>query len=129
MHDSRPTDCVFCKLPADRIQAANDLALAFSDAFPVSAGHTLVIPRRQVANFFDLTEDEVVAVYRLLRLMRDRLEQSHEPRGFNVGANIGEIAGQSIGHAHIHIIPRYSGDVEDPFGGVRNVIPGKGRYL
>lgn len=129
MRDSRPTDCVFCKLPADRIEAANDLALAFADAFPVSAGHTLVIPRRHVASFFDLTEDEVIAVYRLVRLMRDRLEQSQNPRGFNVGVNIGDAAGQSVGHVHIHVIPRYLGDVDDPFGGVRNVIPGKGRYL
>lgn len=128
MHDSKPIDCVFCELPTDRVQAMNDLALAFADAFPVTTGHTLVIPRRHVANFFDLTEDEVVAVYRLLRLMRDRLEQTQSPRGFNIGANIGEIAGQSVGHAHIHVIPRFSGDVEDPFGGIRNVIPGKGRY-
>ena len=112
-------------LPADRVQVSNDLA----DAFPVSVGHALIIPRRHVANFFDLTEDEVVAVYRLLRLMKDQLERRHNPRGFNVGANVGEVAGQSVCHAHIHVIPRYRGDVDDPFGGIRNIISGKGRYL
>lgn len=99
-----------------------------ADAFPVSAGHTLVIPRRHVTSFFELTEDEVKAVYELLRQMKDQLDQNLRPGGYNIGVNVGVVAGQTIDHVHIHLIPRYSGDVADPIGGVRNVIPGKGRY-
>jgi diadenosine tetraphosphate (Ap4A) HIT family hydrolase len=115
-------------LPADRILEANALAVAVADGFPVSAGHTLVIPRRHVNSFFELAEDEVAAVYSLLRCMKDRLDEALKPGGYNVGVNVGTVAGQTVVHAHVHLIPRYAGDVPDPIGGVRNVVPGRGRY-
>ena len=128
MNESAPSDCPFCHLPSERVVAANERALAVADAFPVTAGHTLVIPKRHVGCFFDLDLSEVEAVFQLLRVTREWLEQMHHPSGFNVGVNIGFAAGQTIMHAHVHLIPRYSGDVPEPAGGVRNVIPGKGRY-
>ena len=129
MSDSRPTDCPFCSLPAERILKRNALALAVGDAFPVSAGHTLIIPRRHVISFFELTEDEVTAIYRLLRRMRGQLEKDLKPGGYNIGINVGAVSGQTVPHVHVHLIPRHAGDVADPIGGVRNVIPGRGRYL
>jgi diadenosine tetraphosphate (Ap4A) HIT family hydrolase len=87
MSDSRPTDCPFCGLPPERIIASNALALAVADAFPVSAGHTLVISRRHVTSLFELTETELVAVHELLRRMKDRLDESLKPGGYNVGVN------------------------------------------
>jgi diadenosine tetraphosphate (Ap4A) HIT family hydrolase len=128
MSDFRPIDCPFCCLPAERILESNAQALAVADAFPVSAGHTLVIPRRHVRSFFELTEDEVAAVHTLLRRMKDRLVKSLNPGGFNIGVNVGAVSGQTVAHAHVHLIPRYAGDVPDPVGGVRNIIPGRGRY-
>jgi diadenosine tetraphosphate (Ap4A) HIT family hydrolase len=128
MSDFRPTDCPFCWLPPDRILEANNQALAVADAFPISAGHTLVIPRRHVSGFFELTEEEVIAVYELLGRMKDRLDETLKPGGYNIGANVGPVSGQTIGHVHVHLIPRYAGDVAEPVGGVRNIIPGRGRY-
>jgi diadenosine tetraphosphate (Ap4A) HIT family hydrolase len=128
MNESTPGDCPFCHLPTERVLAANERALAVADAFPVAVGHTLVIPKRHVGCFFDLDLSEVEAVFRLLRLTRQWLDKMHHPSGFNVGVNIGFAAGQTIMHAHVHVIPRYKGDVREPEGGVRNVIPGKGRY-
>lgn len=85
-------------------------------------------PRRHVDSFFELDEEEVVAVYELLRRMKDPLDATLKPGGYNVGSNIGATAGQTVGHVHIHLIPRYVGDVPEPVGGVRNVIPGRGHY-
>jgi diadenosine tetraphosphate (Ap4A) HIT family hydrolase len=127
MSDSK-TDCPFCALPADRVLDGNAHALAVADAFPVSAGHTLVVPRRHVADFFELTAAEVVAVHELLRRTRDHLDRTLSPGGYNIGVNVGATAGQTILHAHVHLIPRYPGDLADPTGGVRNIIPGRGRY-
>jgi diadenosine tetraphosphate (Ap4A) HIT family hydrolase len=123
MSDSSPTDCPFCLLSPERVLDANAQAVAVADAFPVSAGHTLIIPRRHVASYFELTEAEVVAVHELLLRMKDRLGESLEPCGYNIGINIGAVAGQTVGHVHVHLIPRYAGDVPDPVGGVRNVNP------
>jgi diadenosine tetraphosphate (Ap4A) HIT family hydrolase len=128
MKESPPNDCPFCRLSAERVIAANAHALAVADAFPVTAGHSLVIVQRHVASFFDLTLSEVQAVFELLFETRRLLDQRHQPSGFNVGVNIGSAAGQTVMHAHIHLIPRYNGDVPEPEGGIRNVIPGKGRY-
>lgn len=124
----RPSNCPFCWLPTERILKANAQAVAVADAFPVSAGHTLVVLRRHVTSFFELTEDEVKAVYELLRQMKDQLDENLRPGGYNIGVNVGTVAGQTVEHVHFHLIPRYSGDVADPVGGVRNVIPSKGRY-
>jgi diadenosine tetraphosphate (Ap4A) HIT family hydrolase len=115
-------------LPAERILEANAQALAMADAFPVTPGHTLVIPRRHTVSFFELTEEEIIAVHELLRRMKHRVDDTLKPAGYNIGVNVGTVAGQTVKHVHFHLIPRYSGDVADPVGGVRNVIPGKGRY-
>lgn len=120
--------CPFCNLAPDRILESNRCALAIADAYPVTAGHTLILPRRHVADFFDLTIEEIRSVYQLLRVMRCRLDRARAPAGYNVGVNIATTAGQTVMHAHVHLIPRYPGDVDDPAGGVRNVIPHKGRY-
>lgn len=123
-----PKACPFCRLPDNRILRQNAEALAFSDAYPVSRGHTLVIPRRHVADLFDLSEDELAAIVTLVAEIKKQLTIEYTPNGFNIGVNVGNAAGQTVMHAHVHIIPRYTNDVVDPIGGVRNVIPGKGRY-
>ena len=128
MSDSRPSDCPFCRLPPARILAENAHAVAVADAFPVSPGHTLVISKRHTACFFALTLDEIAAIHELLRQMETHLNKEFEPAGYNVGANIGEAAGQTVMHLHIHLIPRFFGDVTKPQGGIRNLMPGKGPY-
>ncbi len=121
--------CVFCeRIASGQIKAENELAVAIADAFPVTAGHTLVVPRRHVTEFFDLSDDEQEAVWRLVAVVRARLLETGKPDGFNVGLNAGAAAGQTVPHAHVHVIPRYAGDSKDPRGGVRRVIPGKARY-
>jgi len=122
-------DCVFCNLDESRIEIENDLALSFKDLYPVTNGHTLVIPKRKVQSFFDLTEEETAAMFELLHLQKEDLKNKDSSiTGFNIGINDGEDAGQTIMHCHIHLIPRRSGDMEDPRGGVRGVIPEKQAY-
>lgn len=115
-------------LDARRWINENELAAAMRDTFPVSPGHTLVVPKRLVCSLFELTDAEILDCWKLLNAERNRLEEEFSPDGFNVGVNIGEIAGQTIPHAHIHLIPRYKGDTPSPRGGVRGVIPGKASY-
>ena len=122
-------DCVFCNLDESRIEIENDLALSFKDLYPVTNGHTLVIPKRKVQSFFDLTEEDPAAMFELLHLQKEDLKNKDSSiTGFNIGINDGEDAGQTIMHCHIHLIPRRSGDMEDPRGGVRGVIPEKQSY-
>ena len=122
-------DCVFCNLDESRIEIENALALSFKDLYPVTNGHTLVIPKRKVQSFFDLTEEETAAMFELLHLQKEDLKNKDSSiTGFNIGINDGEDAGQTIMHCHIHLIPRRSGDMEDPRGGVRGVIPEKQSY-
>jgi diadenosine tetraphosphate (Ap4A) HIT family hydrolase len=102
------------------------LAFVIADAYPVSRGHALIVARRHVESFFDLSEDETAHIVALLRRAKTRLDETCQPAGYNVGINVGMDAGQTIMHVHLHLIPRYSGDVAQPEGGVRNVIPGKG---
>ncbi|MCI0461580.1 MAG: HIT family protein [Gemmataceae bacterium] len=128
MSASGRVDCPFCHLPAERILAANEHAVALLDAYPVSPGHTLIVSRRHVASYFDLTAEEARGLHELLCQMHARLQAAGSAEGYNVGINVGKAAGQTILHVHLHLIPRYPGDVEDPVGGVRNVIPGRGRY-
>ncbi len=121
--------CAFCELPTERIVFQNDLAIAFYDGYPVSDGHALVIPKRHVVDYWGLTTAEREACHNLL----DELHQSIQKRdslvtGFNVGLNAGASAGQTVFHCHFHLIPRRDGDVPNPRGGVRHVIPGKGHY-
>jgi diadenosine tetraphosphate (Ap4A) HIT family hydrolase len=120
-------DCIFCR--HDRsILARSRLSFACLDNFPVSSGHALVIPKRHVASIWEMTKEEYADAFNLVREVRDILQEKFRPQGFNIGLNCGEVAGQSVFHAHIHIIPRYAGDVPNPRGGVRNIIPGRGNY-
>ncbi len=121
--------CLFCDIPRERVIADNELAYAIRDGFPVTPLHTLVIPKRHVDTYFDLREDEVLACNRLLQELRAAIS-AEDPTvdAFNIGMNAGESAGQTIFHCHIHLIPRRKGDVENPRGGVRHLIPGKGFY-
>jgi len=118
--------CPFCSAEGALIE--NALAYARYDRHPVTRGHLLIIPRRHVASWFDVTEDERGAIFALVDQTHDRLSAELAPDGFNVGINIGEAAGQTVFHVHVHLIPRYRGDVAHPRGGVRGVIPAKQSY-
>ena len=122
------SSCPFCCLENIDIIAEKHLALAFYDHFPVSPGHTLIIPKRHVASFFDLEPEEHAQIRELEMQCRDIVQQQFHPDGFNIGVNVGKSAGQSVFHCHIHLIPRYLGDVANPRGGVRGVIPAKQNY-
>jgi diadenosine tetraphosphate (Ap4A) HIT family hydrolase len=119
-------ECPFCVLPADRIRESGEHAVALDDAFPVTPGHTLVVSRRHTADLFDLTDAEMASMIRVLRAAKARLDASLNPGGYTVGVNVGNDAGQTVFHVHVHLIPRRPGDAPDPTGGVRNVIPGRG---
>jgi len=102
--------------------------LALRDAFPVTPGHALVVPRRHVAAWRDLTSDEKAAIFDLVDRVRETLDAQHAPNGYNIGMNDGIAAGQTVMHVHVHVIPRYAGDDPDPRGGVRRVLPHKAAY-
>ena len=122
-------NCPFCKAESERdIIASTSLSIAFFDGFPVSPGHALIISRRHVASFFDLTKDEQQDMLKLADSVKRIVDEKYHPDGYNVGINVGEAAGQSIFHVHMHLIPRYKGDVSNPRGGVRGVIPSKQNY-
>lgn len=122
-------ECLFCNISKNRIFAENEYAFAIRDVFPVTEQHSLIIPKRHVEDYFGLTTDELIGCNSLLADIRKAiLESDKSVKGFNIGANAGEVAGQTIFHCHIHLIPRRVGDVNNPRGGVRHVIPGKGNY-
>jgi len=120
--------CPFCTLPAARVVEANAHAVWIDDGYPVSAGHSLVIPKRHVASFFGTTEAERIGMLALLDRAKACVADRHAPDGYNIGINDGAAAGQTVAHLHIHLIPRYKGDSEDPRGGVRWVLPAKADY-
>ena len=120
--------CPFCSLPPERIVAANTAGWMVRDAYPVSAGHTLIISRRHVGSFFELSDEERAGMLSLLDQAKTEIQGSHGPQGYNIGINDGPAAGQTVAHLHIHLIPRYAGDVPDPRGGVRWVIADKAKY-
>jgi len=120
--------CPFCTLPASRIVAENAHAVLIRDGFPVSPGHSLVIPKRHVGSFFQVVQDERAALFELLDRAKAEADAQFRPDGYNVGINDGPAAGQTVPHLHIHLIPRFSGDLPDPRGGVRWVIPAKADY-
>jgi len=120
--------CVFCSLPRERICAENAHALWIFDGYPVSPGHSLIIPKRHVASFFEVTDDERADLLILLDRARSEITQRHAPDGYNIGINDGVAAGQTVLHLHVHLIPRYAGDQADPRGGIRWVIPEKADY-
>lgn len=120
-------DCVFCNLKED-ILFENDLAVAFFDNFPVSKGHTLIIPKRHCETYFDLTKEEMAAIFELSKKVKKYLDEKYHPDGYNVGFNVNEAGGQSIMHVHMHVIPRYKGDVPHPRGGIRKIVKEKSNY-
>lgn len=123
--------CIFCNpenAAVNKIIIENDLAYSRWDNYPVSNGHAEVIPKRHVASYFELTNDELQTLFILAKQVKHKIDDEYNPDAYNIGVNDGLVAGQSIPHCHIHIIPRYSGDVQNPRGGVRNIIPGKGDY-
>lgn len=123
------TDCVFCRHDVrDEVLAANELAVAFPAGFPVSPGHALIVPRRHEPDFFSLGADEQAAVVALVNPVKAALDAKFGPDAYNLGVNAGTAAGQTILHAHLHVIPRYAGDVPEPRGGVRWVLPETARY-
>jgi len=123
------TDCVFCNRESLEIVAENKLALAFYDACPVSKGHILVIPKRHIETYFDASPEEHNAISRLIFRARQYLDKKYSPDAYNIGANVGRDAGQTVFHFHVHIIPRYRGDVKDPRGGIRKIIPLRSSHL
>jgi ATP adenylyltransferase len=128
-YQHRQVGCIFCEVPAERIVLQNELCVAVADKYPVTQGHMLIIPKRHVAEYFELGRPELNAAYFLLAQLKRQL-QDNEPsvKGFNIGINCGEAAGQTVFHCHIHLIPRRKGDVENPAGGVRHLIPDKRHY-
>ena len=122
-------NCIFCKIESDRIITENDLAYTIHDGFPVTELHTLIIPKRHVITYFDLSDKEREACHQLITKSKQLIDSTDlQVSGYNIGINNGESAGQTIFHCHIHLIPRRDGDVENPRGGVRHLIPGKGFY-
>lgn len=120
--------CPFCTMPSHRHFKAGERCYAIHDAYPVSPGHTLILPRRHVASFFDTLPEERAELLSLLDACRQELMASHAPSGFNIGINDGKDAGQTVMHLHIHLIPRYAGDKDDPRGGIRWLFPDKADY-
>lgn len=125
---SHEIDCPFCTLPKERVVAEDKLILVIRDGFPISPGHTLIIPRRHVSSFFDLNEEERETMFSHLERAKVDLDSAYRPDGYNIGVNDGRAAGQTVMHLHMHLIPRYLGDRPDPRGGVRWIIPEKADY-
>jgi len=129
LYDQRVPNCLFCEIDKSRIISDNELMYIIRDGFPVTEFHSLIIPKRHVPTFFELSQPEINAFTQLLNEEKSKIEQRDSTVvGFNIGMNNGEVAGQTIFHCHIHLIPRRTGDVENPRGGVRHIIPGKGYY-
>lgn len=120
--------CPFCAVPSDRIISESDYSITLRDSFPVSEGHTLIIPKRHVKSFFELHAIEKAAILQAMDEAKEALDREFSPDGYNIGINDGEAAGQTVMHLHIHLIPRYKGDIPDPRGGVRWIFPDKAKY-
>jgi diadenosine tetraphosphate (Ap4A) HIT family hydrolase len=121
--------CLFCTTKKEDIIKENEFAYATFDSYPVSSKHCLIIPKRHIKDYFELNENEVTGCDQLIKIIKNQIEKGDKTvKGFNIGINSGKVAGQSIMHCHIHLIPRREGDVENPQGGVRGVIPSKQHY-
>lgn len=120
--------CQFCILPESRVWFEQGSVLVFKDAYPISPGHTLIIPKRHVSSLFELNEQERQDLFQALSRAKDLLLSDLNPNGFNIGINDGVAAGQTVLHLHVHLIPRYIGDVADPRGGIRWIFPDKAKY-
>lgn len=121
-------NCLFCTIPQDRIIDSNEFGVAIRDGYPVSLGHTLIIPKRHIGSWFSISNDERLGLENLLCRAKDALQQEFNPDAYNIGINDGPAAGQTVPHLHVHLIPRYKGDQDDPRGGVRWIIPNKAKY-
>ena len=129
MKDSN-NPCLFCNIKENEFVHENELAYASYDSYPVSDLHCLVIPKRHIKDYFDLTNEELLACNNLIKIVKNEIiNKDKTVSGFNLGTNIGNVSGQSIHHCHFHLIPRRVGDVENPQGGVRSVIPNKQHYI
>ena len=126
--DKLVKDCPFCNMGAARIIYEDSTWMAVLDGFPVSKGHTLLIPKRHCETYFDLNYVESSTLAATINVVKNVLDTKYNPNGYNIGVNCGRSAGQTVMHCHIHIIPRYDGDVEDPRGGVRGCVPSKQKY-
>ena len=123
--------CFFCDIQENKSEifiAENDEFFARFDKFPVSRGHAEIVPKKHLASFFELSPEQVLSLYSLIKEAKELITAKFKPDGFNIGINEGTAAGQSLMHLHVHLIPRYAGDVKNPSGGVRNVLPGRGDY-
>ena len=129
MKDSN-NPCIFCTIRKSELIFENSHAYASKDSYPVTKFHSLVVPKRCIKNYFDLNDKEILACDDLIKKLQQKItSEDSTVKGFNVGTNSGKVAGQSIFHCHIHVIPRREGDVENPQGGVRSVIPSKQHYI
>ena len=122
--------CLFCNIKESVVTYENDFAYASFDSYPVSKDHCLIIPKRHIKDYFELSKEELIACDKLIKIVKDEIiNKDQSVKGFNLGTNIGKVSGQSILHCHFHLIPRREGDVENPQGGVRSVIPSKQHYI
>lgn len=121
-------DCIFCKIEKDRIIKENETAVAIYDGFPVCKGHMLIIPKRHIKDYFEADAHDKEELWKLVEECKKIVDKKFKPDGYNIGINCGHAAGQTVMHLHIHLIPRYNGDIENPRGGVRGVIPDKRIY-
>ena len=122
------TTCPFCPPLERETLESHPLAISIADSFPLSQGHSLIVPRRHVPSFFDLAGEERLAILELLDRVKRLLDRRYAPDGYNIGVNDGPAAGQTVMHLHVHVIPRYQGDMDDPRGGVRWIFPDKAAY-
>jgi len=129
IYTHRKKECLFCEMDTNRIIQEDGLSFLIEDKFPVTHGHCLIIPKRHFQNYFDITQPEINSTHNLINFAKGRLiDRDVSIKGFNIGINSGGVAGQTVPHTHIHLIPRRENDVLNPVGGIRNVIPGKGNY-
>nr|WP_018249044.1 HIT family protein [Orenia marismortui] len=116
-------ECIFCNTEELEIILESQFSFAIFDKYPVNKGHLLIIPKRHFSSFFELSKEEMNDIYDLINQGKEKLDKLYSPDGYNIGVNVGETAGQTIMHLHIHIIPRYKGDIENPRGGIRKLMP------
>ena len=121
-------NCLFCEIPESEIIVRHELCFARWDKFPVSPGHMLVIPKRHYESVFEATAAEFMAMWDVIGQVKKLIDTEYTPDGYNVGVNVGQAGGQSVFHVHFHVIPRYKGDVENPLGGIRGVLPMKKKW-
>jgi diadenosine tetraphosphate (Ap4A) HIT family hydrolase len=121
--ENKDFPCPFCDTQSLKIILENDKAIALYDKYPVQRGHLLIVPKRHVTTYFDATDEEIMAIHELIKKGKELLDREYSPDGYNIGVNVGEYGGQTVMHLHVHLIPRYKGDIDDPRGGIRKAIP------